>query len=480
MPRADLVAYVSQLCPCVAKVPKLDPFRPLNAEARRLLKLTRGQCNEPTEPRAPSPSSHASLHAVGAAYPYPDPRRLAPSPVIPSKLRVEIGARTVALVVGAIGGVWVLLRLWPVLLVIVVALMVVGLLSPFITGLERRGLRRGHAIGIVFVGMLVAAGLFVALAVPQFVAEISDIAEQLPKAQAEIAQRLEATKFGAPIAKALNETHSSELMSKAGEIGLAYSSQALEVFAYAVTSLFLALYLIVDRDRMRGTVFALVPRKYHVRVSRVLLGLETIVGGYWRGQIITSVMMTVFTLIVLSVAHVHNAVALSLFAGIVDVLPYVGALLACGPAFFASLSQGTTVALIVLVTLAAYQELESRFIVPRVYGTVLRLPAATVMISLLIGGKLLGILGALLALPVAAGIRMIAQEWRVELPGDQPEDVAVRLRDEQGERTFERRAAGAPATLAAAIATEIAEAQLDRDAAVSKVENKDSALTQAE
>ena len=92
------------------------------------------------------------------------------------------------------------------------------------------------------------------------------------------------------------------------------------------------------------------------------------------------------------------------FSAVADVLPYVGALLACGPAVLASVPRGPGVVLAVLIALSVYQEFESRFIVPRVYGRVLRLPSSVVIIALLVGGKLLGVLGALLSLPVAAGI----------------------------------------------------------------------------
>ena len=151
-----------------------------------------------------------------------------------------------------------------------------------------------------------------------------------------------------------------------------------------------------------------------------------------------------------------SAVALALFAAVADTLPYVGALLACIPAFVAALPQGMTTALIVLGVLAAYQELESRFIVPRVYGRALRLPAATLMVALLIGGKLLGVLGALLALPIAAGVRMIGKELHFALPGDDRNDATKRELESALERDFEARTVGMSATDAAAIATEIA------------------------
>src|SRR5439155_16918305 len=98
-----------------------------------------------------------------------------------------------------------------------------------------------------------------------------------------------------------------------------------------------------------------------------------------------------------------------------------------------------------------------RFIVPRVYGRALRLPSTIVIVSLLAGGKLMGILGALLALPIAAGIRMVVEELRFELPGEPPEDPSQRARDEEGEREYQARTPGVRAVEAAEIATEIAE-----------------------
>ena len=104
-----------------------------------------------------------------------------------------------------------------------------------------------------------------------------------------------------------------------------------------------------------------------------------------------------------------------------------------------------------------YQSFESRILVPRVYGRALRLPPAAVVIALLIGGKLLGIVGALLTLPIAAGIRMIADELRVALPGDDSDDSALRKKDERAEQVYAQLASGTSPDQAAAIAVEIAQ-----------------------
>ncbi len=125
----------------------------------------------------------------------------------------------------------------------------------------------------------------------------------------------------------------------------------------------------------------------------------------------------------------------------------------------AALARGPVVAAVVLLTMLAYEEFESRVLVPRIYGRALRLPSSVVLLALLAGGTLMGILGALLALPVAAAVRMLIAELRVELPGEQEQvaDAEQRVGDERAEEEYERRAEGVPVEQAAAIALEISE-----------------------
>jgi predicted PurR-regulated permease PerM len=236
-----------------------------------------------------------------------------------------------------------------------------------------------------------------------------------------------------------------------------FSRRVVAIFAYIMSSIFLALYIMIDRDRLRGGLFLMVPMSHHIRLSRVMLNLETIVGGYIRGQVITSAFMAIFVFILLKACGVSNALAIAVFAGAADVLPYIGALLSVGAAVAAAHSSDPSIIIVVLVLMLSYEELESRVIVPRIYGRALRLPSSVILFSLLTGAVLLGIPGALLSLPVAAAVLMLIEELRVELPGQQEQtgDVEIRERDDRGEEEYERRTEGMAAEQAAAIAVEI-------------------------
>jgi predicted PurR-regulated permease PerM len=154
---------------------------------------------------------------------------------------------------------------------------------------------------------------------------------------------------------------------------------------------------------------------------------------------------------------VPSALAISVFGGLADVLPYIGVILTMAPAVLAALSQGPVVTVVVLVLMLAYEEFESRVLVPRVYGRTLRLPSAVVLFALLAGGTLGGIVGALLSLPVAAAGLMLIEELRIELPGERgkAEHAEMRRRDDFHEQEYQRRAGSLPAEQAAAIAVEM-------------------------
>ncbi len=376
----------------------------------------------------------------------------------------DIPVRTMLRAVAVVASAWLLLHLLPVVLVLIVALFLVGTLAPAVQWLETRGLGRGWGIAIAFLAVALLMGGLLALAIPPLVDQVTSLVKQEPAIRDHAAAALDRWRVSAPLAESLREVKYDALARTAAATALRYSSAAVEIVAYVVSAIFLAMYVMIDRDRLRGGLFAVVPRTHHIRLSRVLLNLEAIVGGYIRGQVLTSVLMGVFVFALLTVCRVPNAIALAVFAGLADVLPYIGVFLSVGPAVAAALPSGLATTLIVLVAMLAYEEFESRFLVPRIYGRALRLPSSVVLLSLLAGGTLMGVVGALLALPVAAAVRMLVDELRVELPGEVPGDAEkIHARDDRSEKEYELRAEGVPAAQAAAIAVEIAEFRRDAE-----------------
>jgi predicted PurR-regulated permease PerM len=365
----------------------------------------------------------------------------------------------IAVLVVAAG--WTLLRLWPALMVLLVALMIVGTLSPVVRQLQARGIGRRPAIAVVF-GLLLLLSIGLAtLTLPALIAQVSSLIDQEPALRANLVAFLGRYPLTQFLAAALRDLHYDALVKAAAADVLALSARLIEIVAYAAGAFFLALYVMLDADRLRGVLFLATPRPQHIRLSRVLLNLEAIVGGYIGGQLITCLLMAVFMFVLLTLCGVPNALALAVFGGAADVLPFIGIFLTMVPALLASLPQGVFVTMLVLVLMLAYEEFESRVLVPVVYGRALRLPSSVVLFALIAGGTLAGIAGALLALPVAATILMLIDEMRIEMPGEdaQRQDVEIQQQDQRNEAEYQRRTRGMPAEQAAAVAVEISHAQ---------------------
>lgn len=374
-------------------------------------------------------------------------------------VRFEVSSATMIKLILVVACIWLLIRLWPVFLVLVVALLIVGTLSPSVSWMEARRVKHSLGIAIVFTLFFVVAILAMMLTIPSLLTQASALVEQEPEFRANLLDYLARSNLTSPLADWLRTVKYESLSSAISATAFAFSMRIFEIAAYGASAIFLALYIMIDRDRLRGWLFAVVPRSHHIRLARVMMNLETIVGAYIRGQLITCLLIAIFSFVLLVACGVPNAVALAVFAGIADVLPYIGAFLSIGPMVIAALARGPVVVIVVLLVMFAYEEFESRVLVPRIYGRALRLPPSVVLFALLAGGTVMGILGALLALPVAATIMMLIDELRVELPGKQEQvtDVEQRVGDERAEKEYVRRTVGVPVEQAAAIAASISD-----------------------
>jgi predicted PurR-regulated permease PerM len=381
-----------------------------------------------------------------------------------SVVRFEIAPGTILLILAAVGGVWLLRELWVLGVLVVVALVFAGTFNPVVEWMERRGLQRTLSLILLFCACVLVTSLLIFLTVPPLVEQLAEIVHAAPANREQLIAVLSRQTFTLPLAHAVQNAGLVQTFARIEGYLLGYSSQAVKVLGYFVTTLVLSFYLLTDGKRTQGALYALVPREYHMRLARILHNLERIVGGYMRGQLITSAAIAVFTFVLLVICKVPNALSLALFAGLTDVIPFVGGFLAAAPAILSALPRGVPVAMVVLVSMFIYMEFESRILVPKVYGHVLRLSPTAVLLALIAGGTLLGVMGALLALPIAAGLQMILEELRVEMPGDDSDDRGARARNAKTEATYERMSAGSTAPEAGQIARNLAHEIRDADA----------------
>ena len=380
-----------------------------------------------------------------------------------SIVRVEITPRSLVLILAAVAAVWLAYQLWIVALILVMSLVLAGTFNPVIEWMEARGIKRIYALLLLFVALVVAAALLFFLTLPPLIEQLTEMVKHAPATRGRLIAMLNENGVTRPLSHLLQNVGTPQSFARLEAYLLGYSTQAIKVIGLGASTLVLSFYLLADGKRTQGVLYAIVPRNYHMRLARIIQNMETIVGGYMRGQFITSAAIGVFTFVLLVIFKVPNAMSLALLGALVDVIPFIGGFLVIIPAVLSALPLGITVAGTLFLCQLIYMEFESRILVPRIYGQVLRLPPTAVILALLAGGTLMGIIGALLALPIAAGLLMMLEELRVELPGNDSVDKPLQARHAKQEAKYEMMSAGATAPEAGEIAKNLAHDSRDAE-----------------
>jgi predicted PurR-regulated permease PerM len=189
--------------------------------------------------------------------------------------------------------------------------------------------------------------------------------------------------------------------------------------------LLLALYITTDGPRIGRYLRAFLPPDRHEQAARVTSRIFVRLGGWVSGQLLLCVIIGVISWVGLTLIGVPYAVVLALIAGIMEAVPNVGPIIAAVPAIIVAALYSPWQALLVAILYLLIQQLENYVIVPRVMSRAVELHPLAVLLALMIGGELMGVLGAVLAVPVTAAISVIVDEIRAEriAPSVDAEDV---------------------------------------------------------
>jgi len=386
----------------------------------------------------PKPRPAAEDTELGADSPAPEPPRIfkstarKPAGAGDSEAEQRFGVpgpplnRGGPLYLGFVGGLGLLLAwnlfkivadLFGVLtLVGVAAFLAIGL-DPLVRALQRRGLSRGPSVALVFLGMLAVFAGFIAAVVPTVVSQGTQLTQQLP----DLVNNLLNTRFihdldahYGVIAKA-----SAELRSKVsngdtvvqlfgGVLGA--GKAVISGFVSTFTVLVLTLYFLASLHTIAEAGYRLVPASRRPRVRA--LGDEIIrrIGGYVAGQVAVAAINGFCTFVLLTVLGVPYSYVLAIAVAVLGIIPLVGATLGAIIVVLVGLFQSWQIAVVIAVYYLVYQQVENYLIAPRIMARTVSVPGAVALIAALAGASLLGILGALIAIPIAAAILLILQE----------------------------------------------------------------------
>ena len=301
-----------------------------------------------------------------------------------------------------------------VVILVVVALFVALGLDPLVRRLVRVGLKRGLAILVVLVGLLVVLALVLYATIPLFIAQVAGLVDAAPGILQETLRN--------PQVNALNERYqvisraqefisSGALLQGAFGSVLGAASAVLGAVFSGFTLLILALYFLVSLPQLRNAVVHLSPASRRARAGyltdQIFLRISAYISGTFVVALIAGVLSYIFLLIV---GLGEFALALAVLVAVLDIIPLIGATLGAVVVVIIGFTQSPTVGIACLVFYAIYQQFENYVVQPRVFKRAVDVPGALVVIAALVGGSLLGITGALLAVPVAAVALLILRE----------------------------------------------------------------------
>ncbi len=337
-------------------------------------------------------------------------------------VRLEISYRVLVTAAIVFAAALLMLKLAGLLVLVAFAVLLAVGLAPYVEALVAKGLPRTLSVLIILLVVLGAFAGLIALILPGMLDEFGNIKDDLPEAAADVERMLSHVSVNVELEERARNIDWDRLIS--GRQAVDYSQRVLSVTLSIVTVLAMTAYMLADAPRLIRFVSRFIPERRKKDSEELAQSLTRVVGGYLRGQFITSLSIAVYTFLVLAGLGVPNPLAFAALAGFADIVPLVGALIAVVPPVFVALTESPSRAIAVLALLMIYQQFEDRFLVPRVYGQTLNLPPIVVLFAVLIGAEVRGITGILLALPIVAAGRVLLDyvmaKRMISMPAAQP------------------------------------------------------------
>ncbi len=319
----------------------------------------------------------------------------------------------VALVGLALAFLWVIRD---IVVILLLAVVLSSAMEPMAEYLSRRRVPRSVSVLGAYVIVIAIIGLIVAVIVPPMINQFQLLAERLPDYSLELQAKYPIlhTIFGnfdlGNIARELFDiaTGSETVFSKT--VGV------FNGFFAIITVLVVSFYLVAADKGMKRFISDLVPGKHQGFVESLISKIQHKMGMWVIGQIILSLFIFALTFIGLTILGVDYALFLAVLAGLFEIVPYMGPFLSAVPAVFYALVQSPPLAVAVVILYIIIQKTEGYILVPKIMEKTVGTSPLVVLLALLVGYKLGGVLGLLLAVPLAGAITVVIHEFSHQKP----------------------------------------------------------------
>lgn len=304
-----------------------------------------------------------------------------------------------------------------IFILILVALFLATGLNPAVIAIQNRGLDRAKSVAVVFTGVILFLVFFFAVVIPPVVSQGSHLINNAPT----LLNDLKNNSLIADLDKQFNiiQTLQEKLLSITkdgtlvistfgGVIGVGKS--VLSGTFTALTIIVLTLYFITSLPQATELGLRFVPASRRDRVARLTHAVIGRIGAFVGSQIIIAFLASVFVLIISVILGLPSPFAIAMIVLVCGLVPLIGHFLGCGVVTLIALTQSVSTGVIAFVLYVLYVQIENYVITPKIMKRTLSVPGAVTIVSALIGSSLLGLIGGLLAVPVAASVILILDE----------------------------------------------------------------------
>lgn len=313
--------------------------------------------------------------------------------------KIDISHKTIFFLAGFLALVWALYLIKDLILLLFVSVIFVSAISPLVDHLVKWRFPKPLAIAIIYILVFAIFGLIITLGLTPITQQTSSLL-----------QRLQDSLANASVTYHFDQ---SALRSQIPDLSRNILSVTLDVFRSLITAVLVAVitfYLLLDKDKLEDRFSGLFGERAD-KIKDLLHKIEIKLGGWLHGQILLSVIVALLIYVGLTILGVEYALPLAIISGLLEVVPLVGPILSAVPAIAVALITSPVLALIVGALYLVVQQMESHIIVPQVMKRAVGLNPLLVIITIAIGSRLLGVAGALLAVPITVVGQIIVEEY---------------------------------------------------------------------
>ena len=327
------------------------------------------------------------------------------APAPSGKLTIDISTMTLFKVLLIVGAIFFLFFVRDVVLIVFVALILSSAFDPWVDLLQKYRLPRALAILLIYLVVLAALAGAVYLIIPPIISEVQQLSNDFPQYSERLMSSWSAFQSFSAEHAWVQQLQTSVTTWQTNTLAGGGVFTTVSSFFGGIVSFFMILvitfYMTVDEHNMKRVLRALVPVAHQPYATHLINRMQDKIGRWLRGQLLLSLIIFLVSYAGLTILGVKYALVLALFAGVTELIPYLGPFIGLIPALFIGLTQSPLTALLVLGLYVIIQQLENYVIVPKVMQRAVGLNPIIVIIAMLIGAKVAGIMGIIMAVPVA-------------------------------------------------------------------------------